>query len=437
MARVVLGMLGLGTVGTGVVKLLAQHKHLQLKKIAVRDLAKERATTTTCPITADVNEIIDDPEIEVLVEVMGGEEPALSYIKRALEKRKHVVTANKEVLAKHGPSLFALAREKGVTIFFEASVAGGIPLISTIQRGLGANQFTAVTGILNGTTNFILSNMEERGISYDTALAEAQALGFAEADPSADVDGHDVAYKLSILAALSFQRFVKPSDIYRQGIREITPEDLALAKEFGYRIKLVGTARSASAPSSASSKVSGEERSERPLAVRVHPTLVPLSHPLAAVSGSSNCILVTGDAVGEIIMVGPGAGSLPTASAVVGDIINLESALKLPDFASYFQPSITSQWSTTASSDDWVSPYFLRLSVADTPGVIGTIGTIFGNHKISIQSIIQRGVKEGRATIVILTHDVKEGDMNAALTDLKQCPFLDSVASAIRIYRAG
>lgn len=434
MARVVLGMLGLGTVGSGVVKLLAQHKHLQLKKIAVRDLAKERATTTTCPVTTDVNEIIDDPEIEVLVEVMGGEEPALTYIKRALEKRKHVVTANKEVLAKHGPSLFALAREKGVTIFFEASVAGGIPLISTIQRGLGANQFKAVTGILNGTTNFILSNMEERGLSYETALAEAQALGFAEADPSADVDGHDVAYKLSILAALSFQRFVKPTDIYRQGIRDITPEDLALAKEFGYRIKLVGTARSTNSTNDPNTKPNAEEKS---LAVRVHPTLVPLSHPLAAVSGSNNCILVTGDAVGEIIMVGPGAGSLPTASAVVGDIINLESALKLPDFASYFQPSITSQWSNTASSDDWVSPYFLRLSVADTPGVIGTIGTIFGNHKISIQSIIQRGVKDGRATIVILTHDVREGDMNAALTDLKECPFLDSVASAIRIYRAG
>ena len=428
MARVVLGMLGLGTVGSGVVKLLAQHKHLQLKKIAVRDLAKERATTVTCPVTTAVDEIINDPEIEVLVEVMGGEEPALSYIKRALEKRKHVVTANKEVLAKHGPSLFALAREKGVTIFFEASVAGGIPLISTIQRGLGANQFTAVTGILNGTTNFILSNMEERGISYAEALAEAQALGFAEADPSADVDGHDVAYKLSILAALSFQSFVKPTDIYRQGIREITPEDLALAKEFGYRIKLVGTARSTSSASDANTAG---------LAVRVHPTLVPLSHPLAAVSGSNNCILVNGDAVGELIMVGPGAGSLPTASAIVGDIINLESALKLPDFASYFQPSITSQWATTASPDDWASPYFLRLSVADTPGVIGTIGTIFGNRKISIQSIIQRGVKDGRATIVILTHDVREGDMNGALADLKQCPFLDSVASAIRIYKAG
>jgi homoserine dehydrogenase len=426
MARVVLGMIGLGTVGSGVVQLLAQHKHLQLKKIAVRDLEKERAASPKCPITADVSEIIDDPEIEVLVEVMGGEEPALSYIRRALEKRKHVVTANKEVLAKHGPSLFQLARDKGVTIFFEASVAGGIPLISTIQRGLGANQFASVTGILNGTTNFILSNMEEKGLSYDSVLAEAQKLGFAEADPSADVDGHDVAYKLSILAALSFQRFVKPTDIYREGIRNISPDDLALAKEFGYRIKLVGTARNTTP--------GGKNGA---LAVRVHPTLVPLAHPLAAVSGSNNCILVRGDAVGEIIMVGPGAGSLPTASAVVGDIINLESALKLPDFASYFQPSITSEWSTIASPDDWTSPYFLRLSVADTPGVIGTIGTIFGNHKISILSIVQRGVADGRATIVILTHDVRSGDMSAALADLKKCAFLDSVASAIRIYKAG
>lgn len=426
MARVVLGMIGLGTVGSGVVQLLAQHKHLQLKKIAVRDPQKERGANPSCPITADVTEIIDDPEIEVLVEVMGGEEPALSYIRRALEKRKHVVTANKEVLAKHGPSLFQLAREKGVTIFFEASVAGGIPLISTIQRGLGANQFTSVTGILNGTTNFILSNMEEKGQSYDDVLAEAQRLGFAEADPSSDVDGHDVAYKLSILAALSFQRFVKPTDIYREGIRNIAPEDLALAKEFGYKIKLVGTARNTDKAGGAAA-----------LAVRVHPTLVPLGHPLAAVSGSNNCILVKGDAVGEIIMVGPGAGSLPTASAVVGDIINLESALKLPDFASYFQPAIKSEWSTTASPDDWVSPYFVRLSVADTPGVIGTIGTIFGQHKISIQSIIQRGVTDGRATIVILTHDVASADMNGALNDLKKCTFLDSVASAIRIYKAG
>jgi homoserine dehydrogenase len=423
MARVVLGMIGLGTVGSGVVQLLSQHKHLQLKKVAVRDLKKERGAKPSCPITEDVSEIIDDPEIEVLVEVMGGEEPALSYIRRALEKRKHVVTANKEVLAKHGPALFQLAREKGVTIFFEASVAGGIPLISTIQRGLGANQLAAVTGILNGTTNFILSNMEEKGASYDDVLAEAQRLGFAEADPTADVDGHDVAYKLSILAALSFQRFVKPQDIYREGIRKITPEDLSLAAEFGYRIKLVGTARSGG-------------NKNAPLAVRVHPTLVPLTHPLASVSGSSNCILVAGDAVGEIIMVGPGAGSLPTASAVVGDIINLESALRLPDFASYFQPSIEPQWADTASPDDWRSAYFLRLTVADTPGVIGSVGTIFGNHRISIQSIMQRGVEAGRATIVILTQEARSGDMDAALKALEQTEFLQAVASAIRIYKA-
>ena len=425
MARVVLGMIGLGTVGSGVVKLLAQHKHLNLKKIAVRDLKKERGVTPKCPVTDNIAEIIDDPEIEVLVEVMGGEEPALSIIKQALEKRKHVVTANKEVLAKHGPSLFKLAREKGVTIFFEASVAGGVPLISTIQRGLGANQLFAVTGILNGTTNFILSSMEEKGMTYEAALAEAQRLGFAEADPTSDVEGYDVAYKLSILAALSFHRFVKPADIFREGITAIGPEDLALAGEFGYRIKLVGTARG-----------HRDSTGEDQLAVRVHPTLVPLNHPLAAVSGSNNCILVSGDAVGELTLVGPGAGSLPTASAIVGDIINLESALGLPDFASYFQPSVKSEWASTASPEFWTCPYFLRLSVADTPGVIGTIGTIFGNHQISIQSIIQRGVENGRATIVILTHDVQGGDMEKALADLKKCPFLDTISSAIRIYKA-
>lgn len=426
MARVVLGMIGLGTVGSGVVKLLSQHKHLYLKRIAVKDKGKERDTKPACEVTTNVQEIIDDPEIEVLVEVMGGEQPALSYIEAALNKRKHIVTANKEVLAKHGPALFNLAREKGVTIFFEASVAGGIPLISTIQRGLGANDITAVTGILNGTTNFILSNMEEKGVSYEAALAEAQRLGFAEADPTSDVDGHDVAYKLSILAALSFRRFVQPTEIYREGIRAITADDLALAKEFGYRIKLVGTAKSIGPASS-----NGGAQS---LAVRVHPLLVPLSHSLAAVSGSHNCILVNGHAVGEIIMVGPGAGSLPTASAIVGDLANLASALKLPDFASYFQPTITSEWSKTAQSDDWECPFYVKLSVADTPGVIGTIGTIFGNHKISIQSIIQRGVEDGRATVVIMTHKVRNGNMTAALAELEGCKFLESTASAIRIY---
>lgn len=419
MARVVVGMIGLGTVGSGVVSLLAQQKHLTLKKIAVRDMTKKRDVMPSCPITTNVDEVIEDPEIEILIEVAGGEDPTLGYIQKAIEKRKHIVTANKEVLAKHGPALFAAARARGVAIFFEASVAGGIPLISTIHKGLEANQISSVTGILNGTTNFILSSMEENGESYDSALAKAQALGFAEADPTNDVDGHDVAYKLSILSALSYQRFVQPKAIYKEGIRNITADDIAQAKEFGYRIKLVGS----------TSRVNGA------VDVRVHPMLVPLGHPLAAVGGSNNGILVSGDAVGEIVMVGPGAGQMPTASAVVGDTINLASALQLPDFASYFQPEIEATWADTSDPGDWKCPYYVRLSVKDTPGVIGRIGTIFGEHHLSIQSIVQKGVEEEGATIVILTHGVRNSDMTRAIAALKSCDFLKELQSCIRIFK--
>jgi homoserine dehydrogenase len=423
MGRVVLGMLGLGTVGTGVVQLLADEKHLSLKKIAVRDPAKKRTVTLPCPVTTDIAEVIDDPEIEVVIEVMGGEQPALEMMRRAIERRKHIVTANKEVLAKHGPELFQLARNRGVAIFFEASVAGGIPLISTMHKGLEANQINSVTGILNGTTNFILSRMEENKESYESALAQAQSLGFAEADPTNDVDGHDVGYKLSILSALAFGQFVRPDSIYKEGIRSITAEDIAQANEFGYRIKLVGI-------------TSRNRDSQQKFDVRVHPMLVPLSHPLASVSGSNNGILVDGNAVGEITMVGPGAGQMPTASAVVGDIINLSSALQLPDFATYFQPTIALDWADTAQPGQWTSPYYLRLSVSDTPGVIGRIGTIFGNHSVSIQSIIQRGTHETGATIIILTHDVRNADMDAALHELRSCDFLTKLSNCIRIFKS-
>lgn len=421
MGRVVVGMIGLGTVGSGVVKLLAQQRRLHLKKVAVRDPAKSRQISTNCPVTGDVREVIEDPEIEVLIEVMGGETPALEYIRQAIDQHKHVVTANKELLAKHGPELFQRAASKGVTIFFEASVAGGIPLISTISKGLEANRIYSVTGVLNGTTNFILSRMEENQQSFESALAEAQSLGYAEADPTADVDGHDVAYKLSILSALAFGRFVKPDDIYRQGIRQITLEDIAQAKEFGYRIKLLG---------STCRMPDGDA-----LQVRVQPTLVPLSHPLAAVSAANNGILVRGDAVGEIVMVGPGAGQMPTASAVVGDSINLSNALQLPDFASYFQPAIASQWADVSPASNWVCPFYLRLAVSDTPGVIGRIGTIFGKHNISIRSILQHGVHETGATIVILTHKVKNADMENALKELQACDFLTKLSSCMRIFQ--
>lgn len=423
MGRVVVGMIGLGTVGGGVVRLLSQQKRIALKKIAVRDINKARDVKPSCPVTSDVNEVIDDPEIEILIEVAGGEQPALSYMRQAIEKRKHIVTANKEVLAKHGPELFELARKRGVAIFFEASVAGGVPLISTIHKGLEANQLSSVTGILNGTTNFILSSMESSGASYGDALSKAQQLGFAEADPTNDVDGFDVAYKLSILTALAHQKFAKPDAIYREGIRAVTADDIAHARELGYRIKLVGT-------TSKSENGSG-------LHVRVHPTLVPLSHPLASVSGSHNGILLYGHAVGDIVMVGPGAGQMPTASAVVGDTINLASALQLPDFASYFQPEIETQWAEIADPGDWTCPYYIRLSVSDEPGVIGKVGTIFGDNSISIQSILQRGVRaDGGASIVILTHDVKSRNMDNAIAVLKKCSFLQEIESCLRIFKS-
>ncbi|MBY0549387.1 MAG: homoserine dehydrogenase [Candidatus Obscuribacterales bacterium] len=423
MARVVLGMLGFGTVGTGVVRLLSdRYQSLVLKKVAVRDTSKERRVAAPCAVTDDPFAVVDDPEIEVVIEVMGGEQPALELITRAIERRKHIVTANKELLAKHGPDLFALARKRGVAICFEASVAGGIPLIATMHKGLEANKISSLCGILNGTTNFILSSMEDRGEAFADALKKAQDLGFAEADPTADIEGYDVAYKLSILTALGFGRFARTDNIARSGITKVDPKDFKTANEFGYRIKLLGKA----------------VNQGNGLCVRVEPTLVPLTHPLAAVSGSNNGIVVHGDAVGQIMMIGPGAGEMPTASAVVGDVVNLSTALQLPDFASYFQAEIEDGWAELAAEGDWQCPYYLRMVVRDHPGVIGQIGTIFGRHNLSISSIVQRPVSETEknASIIIITHTGKSGDMTAALNEISSCEFLENLAACMPIYEA-
>ena len=419
MANVVVGMLGLGTVGSGVVKLLSNHPTIQLKKVAVRDLAKAREISPDCELTDNPEAVVNDPEIEVLIEVMGGEQPALKLITDAINSGKHVVTANKEVLAKNGPELFRKAREKEVAIFFEASVAGGVPLISTIQKGLEANQISSVFGILNGTTNFILSKMEKEALPFAQVLKEAQDLGFAEADPTSDVEGFDVAYKLSILTALAFGKFVKPDDIYREGITKIAAEDLEHAAEFGYRIKLLGMAA---------------RLKKDAISARVQPVLVPLSHSIASLSGASNGIVVRGDAVGELMMIGPGAGQLPTASAVVGDVVNLATALRLQDFASYFHTKVGGDWQTVQDPDEWQSAYYLRLAVDDHPGVIGRIGTIFGEHEISISSIIQRGVTAEAANVIIVTHPVETGNLNRALATLKKENFLSSIASRLAIF---
>ncbi len=420
MSKIVVGMIGLGTVGQGVVRLISGCKNLVLKKVAVANLTKAREGQLpgSCQLTDDVSSLLNDPEIEILIEVMGGEKPALDYLLQAIEKRKHIITANKEVLAKHGPTLFEKARSKGVDIFFEAAVAGGLPLISTIHKGLEANEISSVVGIMNGTTNYILSQMTEKGIGFDVALADAQKQGFAEADPTADVDGHDVSYKLSILSALAYGRFAQPTSIYKESIRTLHFDDIKIAAELGYAIKLIGITKSKD----------GE------LDVLVAPMLVPKNHVLAAVSLSNNGILVNGSAVGEIVMVGPGAGQMPTASAIVGDTINLANAMQLPDFASYFQPEIETEWATVKEATTWRSPYYLRLIVNDTPGVIGHIGTIFGAHNISIRSLIQKDTKKDEASIVIVTHEVKKADMDQALSKLQKSDFLKELGAALHIF---
>jgi homoserine dehydrogenase len=304
-------------------------------------------------------------------------------------------------------------------LLFEAAVGGGIPLISTIQRGLQANEISSVAGILNGTTNYILTSMEEQGQKLGDALADAQRLGFAEADPTNDIEGFDVAYKITILASLAFGQFVDANLVHRQGINQISDLDIAMANEFGYRIKMLGLAR----------------RGEGCLDVRAHPMLIPLHHPLASVEGASNAIFISGSAVGQVMLVGPGAGQMPTASAVVGDLINLASALRLPDFAPYFQPAIDSEQASLCSIDDGESAFYIRLETEDAPGVIGNIGHALGGHHISLHSLLQRGdPRSGPATIILLTHRASERDLWRAIREIEAQATTRQVGVVIRVF---
>src|SRR4030095_8100638 len=420
MAKITIGILGLGTVGTGVVKLLSSDPRFRIKWVAVRDKLKIRdVDLSAIRVTDQPNEIVSDPEVEIVVEVAGGLEHIYESIKRAITNGKHIVTANKEMIARHGSEIFQLANRKNVTVLFEAAVGGGIPLISTIQRGLQANEISSVAGILNGTTNYILTSMEQQGQSFDDALKAAQQLGFAETDPTNDVEGFDVAYKITILASLAFGRFVDANTVYRQGISRITDIDIAMAKEFGYRIKLIGLAR----------------RGDGCLDVRAHPMLIPLHHPLASVEGASNAIFISGSAVGEVMLLGPGAGQMPTASAVVGDLINLASALRLPDFAPYFPQTIDSGEVPLCPIDDNESAFYIRLETEDTPGVIGNIGHALGGHKVSVHSLLQRGVPQtGPATIILLTHRAYERNVARALKEIEAQSSTKQVGIALRVF---
>jgi homoserine dehydrogenase len=419
-AKTTLGILGLGTVGTGVVTVLRDNPQFEIVTVAVRDRKKRREIDlSSFELTEDPYQLADDPRIEVIVEVAGGVDPVYEVVKRGIRNGKHVVTANKELIARHGPEIFELAQHHNVTLFFEAAVGGGIPLISTLQRGLLANRIDRVAGILNGTTNYILTKMELEGKPFDVALREAQAAGYAEADPSDDIEGRDVVYKIAILSSLAFQTPVEIERIYRQGIAELTELDIKLAAEFGYRIKMIGLAQR------------GEGAS---LDVRAHPMLIPLHHPLAWVEGVNNAIFISGDAVGEIMLTGPGAGRLPTASAIVGDLINLASALKLPDFARYFQPAVSSHVSEVYPVEKTTNSYYLRLETNDTPGVIGNLGHAFGAHDVSLHSVTQKGVSEtGAATIVLLTHRVRERQLQDALREIINQPTTRQVGVVLRV----
>ncbi|HWP44436.1 MAG TPA: homoserine dehydrogenase [Blastocatellia bacterium] len=419
MAKITVGLLGMGTVGTGVIKLLAGDPRFRVKWVAVRDMSKPREVDlSSIRVTDRPFEVVDDPEVEIVIEVAGGITPIYDLIKHAIENGKHIVTANKELIARHGSEIFELSNRNNVTVLFEAAVGGGIPLISTIQRGLQANEISSVGGILNGTTNFILTAMEESGLSFEQALAEAQRLGFAEADPTNDVEAFDVAYKITILASLAFGRFVDADAVYREGITRITDTDIKIAKEFGYRIKLIGMAR----------------RGDGCLDVRAHPVLVAHNHILASVEGANNAIFISGSAVGEVMLVGPGAGQMPTASAVVGDLINLASALRLPDFAPYFQPSIDSRVSPLCAVEDGESAYYIRLETEDSPGVIGNIGHALGGHHVSLHSLVQRGVtEEGTATIILLTHRSRERNVARALREIEAQATTKQIGIALRV----
>ncbi len=420
MAKTNIGIIGLGTVGTGVVKLLANDKRFKIKWAAVRDLTKPRPVDLSATTVTDKPfEVINDPEVEIVVEVAGGVEPFYVLTKKAIAQGKHIVTANKELIAKHGAEIFDLATKHNVTVMFEAAVGGGIPLISTLQRGLQANEISSVAGILNGTTNYILTAMQQKGQSFQEALAEAQALGYAEADPTNDVKGFDVAYKISILASLAFGRFVDPLAVYRQGITRITDTDIKTAQDFGYRIKMIGVAR----------------RKGNHLEMRAHPMLVPVSHLLASVEGANNAIFISGSAVGEVMLVGQGAGQMPTASAVVGDVINIASALKLPDFAPYFQPFLDANQLQLNPIEEGESGFYIRLETADSPGVIGNVGHALGGHNVSLHSLVQRGTtRDGNATIIFLTHKASESSVSHALKEIEAQATTKQIGIALRVF---
>lgn len=420
--RVGVGILGGGTVGgTLARKLLEDHEviaaksgiELELVRVAVRDPSKPRAFPAEYGST-DPIEVVDDPRVQLVVELMGGLEPARELVLRALGAGKPVVTANKELVAADGPALFERAADQGVSLLFEAAVGGGIPLIRPLSESLAGERISSVLGIVNGTTNFILSSMENEGSTYAEALAEAQRLGFAEADPTADVGGGDAAAKAAILAGLAFGTWVGSDRVYREGIEGIQVEDIAWARELGYTVKLLAVA---------------EGTAGGGVAVRVHPAFVPLEHPLANVRGANNAVFVEGPALGELLFMGPGAGGDPTATAVLGDVIDAARELLS---GTQVAPRIRFAGGEVVDFAEVPTKWYLRLEVADAPGVLAAIAGAFGEQDVSLMSVWQEG-RGDRATLLLVTHDAAERNHRAAVEALQRLDVVKQVAATIRV----
>jgi homoserine dehydrogenase len=423
MKKVRIALLGLGNVGKGVWNILQKNGEeiaqrsgydIEVAKILVRDVNKERGVNVPKEIlTNDFDEIIKDDSIEIVVEVMGGIEPAMEYILRSVRKKKNVVTANKMLIATHGKEIFSEVEEQGVSINFEASVAGGIPVINGINENLAANKIEEIKGIINGTTNYILTKMTLEGMGFGDALKEAQEKGYAEADPTSDVEGFDAAYKLAILAALAFETEVDINDVYKEGITKISALDIQFAKEMGYVVKLLAIAK----------EVDGK------LELRVHPTMIPAIHPLANVNDAFNAVFIKGNAVGELMLYGRGAGELPTGSAVVGDIISVLRSER--DGSNISLSHYTDK--KVAPMNDVEAEYYIRMTIEDKPGTLGKIATKLGENNVSIYSFIQKPVKGKYATVVLVTHKNLEGNVKKALKEIVEMDDINKVENIIRI----
>lgn len=406
--KIKIGLIGLGTVGTGVFKTLQPYENIEITKVAVKNINKPRNIENfdNSILTTDCYEVVNDPEIDIVCELIGGVEPAFSLIKKAIENGKHIVTANKELLAKHGEELFNFAEKHNKVVLYEAAIAGGIPLIMPIKTILAGNKINKIEAILNGTTNYILTKMDVQGASYADVLKEAQGLGYAETDPTGDVEGFDAAYKITTLATIAFKKRIKLENVYREGITNVRAQDMLAANDLGYKIKLI-----------ASAKLDENGNAD----VRVHPMLISKKSTLAHIDYVTNAVSLSGHPVGSITLSGPGAGEFPTASSVIGDILAIAAELGKTDYLLPMMRCCHDETANCIDVKDTINKYYISINAKNNKGVIGKIGTICAENDISLASIVQRCVSEDNtADITVITELVQEKNMQNAIKQIEQ-----------------